>query len=247
MTELNDIKGVSGSRADNLREEGFTTVDDVANATETALVEVDGIGNATAPDLIQEARDVIRGTVDEPEPEEETLNTEPGDVGDSTESEEEEFPDLEPTEDDEDVTVEDLEELNGEEPDGDPDSEVTAQDDTGEPEEVEVTVNENEVTLSLDSDEQFDYLIYALLDMRIGRITITHEQDSIAENILGEVRGFGGAGEVTLTLTDSELNALHALLTQTATAYQGESAVEAFNAVRAIKEQVQEAREEYVL
>lgn len=246
MTSLTDITGVSESRAENLREEGFTTVDDVANATESELTVVDGVGDATAPDLIQSARDVLRSTIegDDGDAEEEAeTNTAGGDAEDEEDAEE--FPDIDSSTGGEEVTEEDLEGLNGD--DGGPDDEPDAEDDEGEPEDVDVTPDEFEVTISLESADEFDYLVYALIDMRLGRVNVTHRQDSIANDLLEEVRPLAGAGEVTLETTEAELNALHALLTQTATAYQGESAVEAFNAIQAVKEQVQTAREEYVL
>jgi len=244
MTNLTDITGVSESRADDLREEDFVTVDDVANATESELTEVSGIGGATAPDLIQSARDVIRGTVDD-EVEEEETNTD-GDAEPEEETEEE-FPDIDSTTEEEEVTVEDLEEVNGEEPENEPDDELSVESDDGEPENVDVTPEKYDVSIELKNEEQFDYVLYALIDMRLGRLNVTYEQESISVELLNEFRPLGGAGSVTISLTSAELNALHALLTQTATAYQGESAVEAFNAVREVKNQVQDAREEYLL
>jgi large subunit ribosomal protein L32e len=47
-TELTDISGVGGAKADALREAGFETVDDIRAADQSALAEAKGVGNALA-------------------------------------------------------------------------------------------------------------------------------------------------------------------------------------------------------
>jgi len=46
--ELTDISGVGEAKADSLREAGFTSVEDVRAADQSALAEADGVGNALA-------------------------------------------------------------------------------------------------------------------------------------------------------------------------------------------------------
>jgi len=46
--ELTDISGVGDAKAENLREAGVETVDDIRELTQEALADIDGIGNALA-------------------------------------------------------------------------------------------------------------------------------------------------------------------------------------------------------
>lgn len=57
--ELEDIWGVGASRADDLRDAGFDSVQDVADASTDALTEVSGIGDSTADKMIDSAKDLV--------------------------------------------------------------------------------------------------------------------------------------------------------------------------------------------
>lgn len=50
-SDLTTLDGVGESTAENLRNAGFGTVDDVTNASRDDLVAVDGVGEALADDL----------------------------------------------------------------------------------------------------------------------------------------------------------------------------------------------------
>lgn len=232
MVSLTDVKGVSDSRADDLREEGYTTVDDIATTSADDLSEVSGIGTSTAEGLIESAQDVIR---------DDTLTEE-----DEDEEDDYEVPDLEDEDDEEDeVTVEDLEELNGEAPDGPPTANVNVEDDEGEPREVDVTPEVYEVTLSLENDEEYVYFMHAITEMLIGNVRVTYQQSQIAEDILSEIISLDGAAEITLDLTEAELNALNVVMRKTARNYKNTD-LAAFHTVRAIGQQVSDARDEFL-
>lgn len=233
MPSLTEIKGVSESRAEDLREEDFVTVDDVATADPGDLTDVSGIGSATAPDLIEEAQNVITdSTLDQSEEEEED------DSVDNT------VPDLEEgPEEDEEVTEEDLEQLL-EEDEGEPDSVPDLEDDDGEPEEVDVGPETYELTLTLYDEDMYDYFAYAITDMKVGTVRVSNTQEALAENILGELRTLGGVGELTLSLTEDELNTLNASLTRSATAYKRHG-IDVHNDIIDVKEQVSEVREHF--
>lgn len=230
MTDLTDVTGVSDSRADNLREEGYTSVEDLATADEDELADnVTGVGSSTAPDLIESAQEV--------------LQEQHGVEADDSDEEEE-------ATDNGDVTIEDLEEVNAEEPENydreRTEEEVTAEDDDPEPEEVDASPELYDVTLTLETDEQYDYLIFALLELKVQRVSSSVEQARMADGLLDEFRPLGGAGEVTVRMDADELNTLHSAVTQVATRYQGNNNVDAFDAIKHVENQIQAAREEYL-
>lgn len=233
MPELTEIKGVSESRAEDLRDADFVTVDDVATASVDALSSVSGIGEATADGLIESAQNVLRDS---------TLDTDEDD-----EPEPEGVPDLEEEEnDDEDeVTEEDIEDLLAEEPDGEPDDEPTVEDDEGEPEEVDVTPEGYDVIISIDNSVQYDYFYHAIIEMREGDIYTSHQQTQVAVDILEQLRELPGEGRVTLNLSQNNLNALHAVIVQARTAYKSYG-TDAFNAIQHIEDQVKEARQPFL-
>jgi len=230
--ELTDVKGVSDSRADDLRDEGYNSVDDIATAEEDQLTEVSGIGSSTASDLVESSQELLQEEHGVEAPDEEEKEVEDG------------------TGSDDDVTIEDLEEINSGEPDGynEPrdEEDVTAEDDDPEPEEVDTSPELYDVTIALDSDESYDYLILALVELKVQRVSASHEQSKIASGLLDEFRPLGGAGEVTLSFDSEELNTLHSAVKQVATRYQGNNDVEAYDALKNVEEQVQDARSEYL-
>lgn len=229
MPSITDVKGVSDSRADDLEDAGYSSVDDIATADADALSEISGIGSSTADDLIDSAQEL--------------LQAEHGVETDDTE-------DTDETDGEDDVTIEDLEEINDEEPDGydEPrdEDEVTAEDDDEEPEEVDASPDLYDVEISLDSDEAYDYLILALVELKERRVSASHAQSQIAEGLLEEFRPLGGAGEVAISMDSEELNTLHSAVKQVTTRYQGNNDVDAFDALNDVLDQIQDARAEYL-
>lgn len=234
MANLTDIKGVSDSRAEDLEDEGFTSVDDVAEADAKDLTEVSGVGEATAYDLIDSAQGVLKEEhLGEEEAEEET------------------------EEEREDVDLEDLEEVNEEPPEGYAEGEPEEPDDEegeGE-EEVEDTSAEDEedaapeefdVEIEVNSDLQYDFLLKALVDMKLERSSNNQATQNAIQKAIDAVRPLGGEGQFSVTVTANELNRLHAAVQQAETRHQRNRQTDAFEAMREMKDQVNAARSEYV-
>lgn len=229
MTELSDVKGVSDTREENLAEEGYETVEDVAGADVGGLEGVTGVGEATAETLIESAQTLLQeqhgvegGSEPEPEPEEETGE----------------------------VSIEELEEINSDEPDGynEPrdEEEVTAEDD--DPDDMRVVDTSPDifdVEITISEGQQYDYLVSALVQLQTQRISGSNEQAQMAADILDEVRQVSGTGTITLSVDSGEMNTLHSAIKQVTTSYQGRSRT-AHRSLNNILEQVQEARREHL-
>jgi len=228
MPELINVTGVSDTRAENLEDEGYTSVEDLAAADEDELTDVTGVGDATASDLIDSAQEVLQ-------------------EAHGVEAENDTTPEAENAGD---VSIEELEEINSEEPDGydEPreEEDVTAEDDDPEPRDVDTSPELFDVEVVLSSDEQFDYLILALVELKVQRVSATHEQAEMADGLLEEFRPLGGAGTVNISMDSSELNTLHSAVKQVTTRYQGNNAVDAYDALTNIEDQIQAARSEYL-
>lgn len=225
MANLTDVTGVSETRAENLRDEGFTTVDDVAEADPSDLEEVHGVGEATATDLVEAAQEVI--------------TAEHTDEGDEAEDD---------GEDREDVGLEDLEEVNEGTPEGY--NEPVEPEDEGE-DEVEAAEEvdgpeEYEVELEVANDEQYDYFLKAILDMKLERSNNPQASQSIMAEAVEVLRPLGGAGTVELTVSDNELNRLHSAVQQAETRHQQNRQNDAFEEMRDLKRRVDELRSEYI-
>lgn len=236
MTDLGDVKGVSDTRAGNLSVEGYESVDDIASADVSGLEEVEGVGEATAETLIESAQTLLQeqhGVEAEEEPDEEP----------------EPKPEAE-AEDTEDVSIEDLEEINSDQPDGynEPrdEEEVTAEDDDPDDRRVVDTSPEiYDVEITLTEPEQYDYLVLALVELKTQEVSASNEQAQMADGLLDEIRGISGTGSFTVSVDRNELNTLHSAVKQVTTNYQGRS-IEAFDALTVIHNQVEEARREYL-
>lgn len=229
MTELSDVKGVSDTREANLAEEGYETVEDVAGADVGGLEGVTGVGEATAGTLIESAQ---------------TLLQEQHGV------EEESEPEPEPEEETGEVSIEELEEINSDEPDGynEPrdEEEVTAEDD--DPDDMRVVDTSPDifdVEITISEGQQYDYLVSALVQLQTQRISGSNEQAQMAADILDEVRQVSGTGTITLSVDSGEMNTLHSAIKQVTTSYQGRSRT-AHRSLNNILEQVQEARREHL-
>jgi len=228
MVELTDIKGVSDTRADNLVEEEYRTVSDVASADVDGLTGVRGVGQSTAESLVESAQTVLQ----EAHGVERVVEAESDDSSGD------------------DVSIEDLEEINSDSPDGynEPrdEEEVTAEDDDpDEIRDVDTSPELYDVEIEITEAEQYDYLVSALVQLRTQNITSSNEQAQMANNILDEVRTVSGVGTFTLTVDSGELNTLHSAVKQVATSYQGRSRV-AHRLLKEILGQVQEERREHL-
>jgi transcription termination factor NusA len=233
MATLTDIKGVSDSRADNLRDEGFSTVDDIAEAEVDALAEVHGLGESSAYDLIENAQETLRSDhIDDEEEEDEEPDL---DELDEVEVEDEE--EDEPEE--EEVTEEDVQELVEEaaEDEEEPDLEEEEDEDEEEEEELEEPF---EISFEVPSDTHYDYLHMALLDAQLDPRSA--DEEAALCKALDAVRPLGGEGEASFECTRVELNHIHAALRNAETGHQSNRQSEAFEALRDIRRAVDRVR-----
>ncbi|MEF8841444.1 MAG: helix-hairpin-helix domain-containing protein, partial [Haloarculaceae archaeon] len=97
--DLTDVGGVGAEEADALREAGYGTVEDLRNASQSALADVSGIGNALAARIKADVDDIE--PAEEPDPETEADVVE-NDAADDAETEEDE--DEDEADDHEDLT-----------------------------------------------------------------------------------------------------------------------------------------------
>jgi len=78
MVELQDITGVGASRADDLEEMGYTSVEDVADANPDDLTELSRVGEDRAIEMVVDAQNLADS--EESEEEEETVEEEPATI-----------------------------------------------------------------------------------------------------------------------------------------------------------------------
>ena len=78
MVELQDITGVGASRADDLEEMGYTSVEDVADANPDDLTELSRVGEDRAIEMVVDAQNLAGS--EESEEEEETVEEEPATI-----------------------------------------------------------------------------------------------------------------------------------------------------------------------
>jgi hypothetical protein len=64
VTELTEVDGISKNFADNFREEGFYSAEDIAEATEDELTEVNRVGSSRAGNILEAAEDVAEDSED---------------------------------------------------------------------------------------------------------------------------------------------------------------------------------------
>lgn len=236
MASLTDVKGISDSRAEKFIDADYLTVDDVATATaEDISDDIHGVGETTAQNIIESAQDVLM---------DDTLEDDGVDVDEEEmESDAEEAV----SEDDVVVTKEDLEGLNDEPPeDYDTPGEMTVESDEDEPRNVDVQ-EKVPVELELHTPEYYDYLMYTLMELKLGNLNGTAVQTNQASEILEEVREIEGTGGLTLHLDQGELNTLHFGLNQAQQRFYGGDNTTPFEVVRDLKRQINDVREEYFL
>lgn len=221
MAKLTDITGVGDSLADDLRDEGFNSVDTVATADRSELTEVDGVGDSNADDLIESAQEVI--TTEHTDDDEDDGETREG------------------------VKPDYIEETPEDESDGG-DEEPANLSETSESDESGSQSDSNEeytFTLRVNEEEHIDYVTAALVHVKTERMSTNPEQSDVADDLLSEVRGLSDAGDVELTMTADEINTLHSALTQEEQRYQGR--VDSVHGpVRDLREQIDDVREEHL-
>jgi hypothetical protein len=216
MVELQDITGVGASRADDLEEMGYTSVEDVADANPDDLTELSRVGEDRAIEMVVDAQNLADS--EESEEEEETVEEEPATIT---------FDEEEPSIDEEEPPVEEEEPpVEEEEPAADEDSEEAA----------EATLFE--VDADFGALER-DVSVYALLDSYTSLQSRNVSRSNACMRVLEKIRD-----STSVMLTEEELNAFHAAIRQQRLEYQGNNHVEMMRVATRVEDSVSTVREE---
>jgi len=219
MVELQDITGVGASRADDLEEMGYTSVEDVADANPDDLTELSRVGEDRAIEMVVDAQNLADS--EESEEEEETVEEEPATIT---------FDEEEPSIDEEEPPVEEKEPpVEEEEPAADEVSEEAAE---------AADLEKFEVDADFGALER-DVSVYALLDSYTSLQSRNVSRSNACMRVLEKIRD-----STSVMLTEEELNAFHAAIRQQRLEYQGNNHVEMMRVATRVEDSVSTVREE---
>jgi len=218
MVELQDITGVGASRAEDLQEMGYNSVEDVANANPEDLTELSRVAEDRAIEIVVDAQN-LAGSEEADSPDE---GTESGTESGTITFDEEELP----------------EEV------GEPEEEVSEPDEGTESEEaVELVEEEREPNRVFELSTDFSALekevsVYALLDSYTRLRSRNVARSEACFRVLEKLRDGASAD-----LTEEELNAFHAAIRQLRLEYQGNNHVEMMRVATRVEDSVSALRE----
>lgn len=215
MVELQDITGVGASRAEDLQEMGYTSVEDVANANPEDLTELSRVAEDRAIEIVVDAQN-LAGSEEEPSVEEADSTDEGTESGSETITFDEEELDEE---------VEALEE------------EIPAPDEGTESEEEREPSRVFELSTDFSPLEK-EVSVYALLDSYTRLRSRNVARSNACFRVLEKLRD--GA---SVELTEEELNAFHAAIRQQRLEYQGNNHVEMMRVATGVEDSVSALRE----
>lgn len=216
MTQVTDITGIGPAKAETLEEEGYGTVEEIAEADRETLAAVDGVGEDRALEFIVGASDLL-----EEGQEEELEEEEDGD----------EF-DLKPSE------VAD--EINGE------DEEEEDEDEPVEDESVEEESNEEDsYTVDINFETRLQYHTFHAAIMRYHE-NIYSSNQPYSQAMQKILDGFTDYDSLSYELSEEELNTLHTAVKQARTSYQGNNLIDHMDALNVVEEQINDQRREYL-
>lgn len=223
MIEVTDIEGVGPSTADDLADEGYESVEDVAQADPDDLSDISGISEDRALEFMVSAGDLLDA---EEEVEEETAGDEfdltPDEVGEELqeEVEEDDGPEVEVVEDDEeDAVVED----EGEDAEDEPES----------------------YTVSVDFETRLQYHTFHAAIMRYHEKQYTSNQPK-ADAMQLILDGLESGEGVEYELDEEQFNTLHTAVKQCRTDYQGNNLIDHMDALSSVEEQINDQRRDYL-
>lgn len=231
-TNLTDIRGVGDGKADQLREAGFDTVEDVAQSSVDELADANGFGEGNAGDIIDNASDAVdegEGNADADESDGESAGSndtaEAGAV-DGNSSADELF----------DVGTED-----------DPWSEEDITEFVG----PDVSVGDDTYLLDLETDAQ---ILVHMIHVVLEEATAQHQSTNVplrdtayglARKLMAVQMESGELVDLKLVLTSEELSALYRALTSGSADYASRSGIPAMWAeFETLRTQVNEKRKE---
>lgn len=216
MADVTDIKGIGPAKADTLAEEGYESLEDIANADQEELGAVDGVGNDRALEFIVGASNLLEEAEDDAEDDRDDFDLTPSEVS---------------------------EELEEDGDSGESPEEGSAPDEDDEL--VEESESESEstfdVTISFQEEDEFHTFHAAVMRYHEAVYTSNQPASDAMRKILD---GLDNRDSVSYELTEEELNTLHTAVKQTRTNYQGDNLIDHMDALSAVEEQVNEQRRE---
>jgi predicted RecB family nuclease len=233
MAQLTDIKGIGPAKADTLEENGYDSVEDVAQADPNNLSEISGISEERALEYMVEAGNLLdEESVDDSEQDEEDSGEEfdltPSEVSDELEGEAEE----------ENDDIPEVEAVDEEDSDDESNADSESGDDSEKSEE-----SSYDVSIEFETMLQYD-VFHAALMRHHERVYTSYQPDADAmQKFLDQLDDFNS---VSYELTESELNTLHTAVKQCRSNYQGDNMIDHMDALIPIEEQIQVAREEHL-
>jgi hypothetical protein len=102
------------------------------------------------------------------------------------------------------------------------------------------------VTLTPETEMQYDTLFHTLIDARANANRTNRTVSELYNDMLDQLRNIGAGDTVEITVDKRELNNLHSSVHQNRMKYQGDNLIEHMEALRAVEEQINDAREEFL-
>lgn len=236
MSNVEDITGIGPAKADKLADNGYESLEDVAAAEPEDLSSIDGVGNDDrAHEFILEAENLLdEGDGAEPEPESEgdSFDLTPAEISDEAEE----------------AAESDSEDVEGEDdPDPSEDTgaaESSADESEDEAEDTDLDLEES-YPVSLDFDTSLHgRTFHAAVMRRHENIYTSHQPTADAlQKVLDATRDFDN---VSISLTEHELNTLHSAVKNQRTAYQGDNLIDHMDALREVEEDLNNIRREHL-
>ena len=233
MASVTDIDGVGDARAETMAEEGYDSLESIAEADPADLAEdIPRVTEDRATTFTLQAENLLEG--DEPDEEEKSEEEILGPM--ATEEDEE---DVEGDEGDTEVVDAEAEEERSEEIEDAEEAAEDAEDD--EQERVGGSSGTDYYDLTIESDDERveTEFVAAVTERRRHYRSRNPTRSNICEEILDQYRENG----LNLSLTRDQLNVLHSAIRGRKNTYKGSSQIEEMELMIEILEQVQEVRD----
>ena len=214
--DLQEIDGVGPSREDDLKEAGYETYSDLAEADHEELAEeINRLSEDKALSLVVQGQNLA--DLEEADVEESEAKS-----GEDEAVEPEEALDELP---DEDELEEEMEE------------EANSEDEAEEGGETSY-----EVLLDFEGTNEYDTFYHTLIEERCALRRTNRTGVDTYESLLSSMRAIDVDGEFTVEMTADELNDLHNAVMEQRYSYQGENLIDYMDALRAVETDLNEIR-----
>lgn len=229
MAELTDIQKIGPSRAEELESMGYDSVEALASGDVEEIAELDRVSEDMALEFIIAASDMV----EESEPENDAApNTDFSDEHGLDEGGER-F-DLAPSEVSNEVDI------NEEAVSGEIDGELEALSETVEGEMAE-SGGPYDVSLEFENRMQYHTFHDAIMTYYSSIKDSRRDASECMKKLLSEV---SGVDNISVTMTEDEINALHTAVKQKRLAYQGQNNIDLMEELTAVESQVDDVRKE---